>query len=116
MVKNIEIQYTETFYSVTDNLINHLSLYSNELGVINRIERFIEKFEEKTCSEPFSCQVSMQLLEVGVTTFREYNVDKLCLLYRVIETDEKIIVIGDALILQKQDIQKLLIDYCLIYR
>ncbi len=116
MSKKIEIQYTETFYNIIDNLINHLAPYSSELGVLNRVESFIEKFEERTLSEPFSCQVSIQLLDVGITTFREYNFDKLRLLYRAIETDEKIIVIGDALILQKQDIQKLLIDYCLIYR
>ena len=116
MSKKVEIQYTETFYNIIDNLINHLASYSSELGVINRIERCIEKFEDGTLSEPFSCQISMQLLEVGITTFREYNFDDFRLLYRTIETDEKIIVIGDALILQKQDIQKSLIDYCLIYR
>lgn len=116
MIKKIEIQYTETFYNIIDNLINHLAPYSNELSVINRIESFIEKFEDRTHSEPLSCQVSMQLLDVGITNFREYNFDKFRLLYRVIETNESFIVIGDAFILQKQDIQKLLIDYCLIYR
>lgn len=116
MIKKIEIQYTETFYNIIDNLINHLAPYSNELSVINRIESFIEKFEDRTHSEPLSCQVSMQLLEVGIINFREYNFDKFRLLYRVIETNESFIVIGDAFILQKQDIQKLLIDYCLIYR
>ena len=116
MTKKIEVQYTETFYNITDNLINHLSPYSSESATISRIESYIEKFERRVLSELFSCQISLQLLELGVIAFREYNFDELRLLYRAFETEDKIMVIGDALILQKQDIQKLLIDHCLIYR
>ncbi len=66
------------------------------LVVINRVESFIERFEERKYSEPFACQASRQLLEVGITIFREYNFDKFRLLYRAIKIDEKIIVIGDT--------------------
>ncbi len=97
MLRKIEVQYTSTFYNVMDNLINHLAPYSSESSVINRLERLIDKFEKRVKSEPFSCQISLQLVEVGVNIFREYNTDKFRILYRIIETEQETLIFVDAL-------------------
>ena len=48
--------------------------------------------------------------------FREYNYDGFRLLYRVIESDQHLVIQADAVLSQKQDIQLALVNYCLIHK
>lgn len=116
MQKKVRIEYTETFFSVTDNLINYLAPHSSEAAVIGKIEDFIEFFESKVSESPYSCQISPTLQTLGITYFREFYGDGLRLIYRTLETETEVIIQGDLLLSQKQDIQQALIDYCLIYK
>lgn len=116
MAKEIKIEYTETFYNITDNLINHIASFSNEVAAIELVEYLTGKFEERVKNAPLSCPISKALLEIGVTSFREYNHDGYRLIYRVFEDEKTITIQGDALLAHKQDIEKNLIEYCLIYK
>ena len=114
MTQKFEIEYTETFYKTTENLINHLSYYSTEIEVISKIEKIIDDFEERIKRAPESCQISPPLMqELGIKTWREYNKGGIRILYRVIKDESK--VVADVFLSQKQDIERALTDYCLMH-
>jgi len=112
----VRIEYTETFYNLLNDLIAHLSPYSSEEQVIIRIENFIERFENLVSFNSAALPISQPLLELGVRTFREFTADNFRLLYRIKEEENTIRIIGDVIISQKQDIQQLLINYCLLHK
>jgi Plasmid stabilisation system protein. len=116
MPTTIDIRYTATFSNITDDLINYLSAYTSELGAIDRVTQLIEKFEHRVSANPYSCQISQPLFDQGVSMFREYNHDSFRLLYRVMESDQRLVIQADALLSQKQDIQQALVNYCLIHK
>ncbi|PYF79206.1 ParE-like toxin of type II ParDE toxin-antitoxin system [Marinomonas alcarazii] len=116
MAKKVEIFYTETFGNTADNLIDHLSLYTDELSVINRVEKLIESFENRVMTSPYSCPVSQTLLLIGIPNFREYHLDSFRLIYQITELNDKIIVQADVLLSQKQSIERSLVDYCLLFK
>lgn len=39
MAKTVEVEYVETFINVTDNLIEHLASFSDEISAINKVEK-----------------------------------------------------------------------------
>ena len=94
MGKTIDIQYTDTFENITNDLIEYLSPYTSEQHAIERVLDLIEKFEQRVIHDPYSCQISQPLLDLGVSAFREYNCDGFRLLYRVIEINGKVVVQG----------------------
>ena len=117
MIKNeVRIEYTETFNNLLNDLIDHLSPYSSEEQVIIRIEGFIERFESLVSFTSTDAPTSQPLLEFGVRTFREFTADDFRLLYRIKEEKNNVRIIGDVIISQKQDIQQLLINYCLLHK
>lgn len=116
MEKTVQIKYTETFDNLANNVIDHLASYSDEEHALNRVELFIERFENLISFTPNAAPISQSLLELGVTTFREFTADGFRLLYRIIETDHTTIIQCDAILTQRQDIQQTLINYCLIYK
>ena len=99
-----------------NDLIAHLSPYSNEEQVIIRIEDFIERFENLVSFNSAAPPISQPLLTLGVRAFREFTADNFRLLYRIKEEENSIRIIGDVIISQKQDIQQLLINYCLLHK
>jgi len=117
MINNeVRIEYTETFNNLLNDLIDHLSPYSSEEQVIIRVEDFIERFENLVNFNSAAPPISQPLLELGVRTFREFTADNFRLLYRINEEENIIRIIGDVIISQKQDIQQLLINYCLLHK
>ncbi len=118
MNKNVRIEYSETFENLSNDLIDHLSQYSSEIKAITDVQNFIAKFESVVESHPYFCPQSQQLLNIGVSLFREYNSPKFKfrLLYRVMEDGNELVIIGDALLSQKQDLQQVLVDYCLLHK
>ncbi|KGJ90465.1 type II toxin-antitoxin system RelE/ParE family toxin [Thalassotalea sp. ND16A] len=114
--KPVRIQYTKTFENLLNDLINHLGKHSNEEQVILRLESFIERFESLVSFTPKAAPISPYLLELGVILFREFTADNFRLLYRIIEEKGSRMIIADVIISQKQDIPKVLINYCLLYK
>ena len=117
MIKNeVRIEYTETFNNLLNDLIDYLSPYSSEEKVIMRVENFIERFESLVRFTSTVAPISQSLLELGVRTYREFTADDFRLLYRIKEEENSLKIIGDVIISQKQDIQQLLINYCLLHK
>lgn len=117
MINNeVRIEYTETFNNLLNDLIDHLSPYSSEEQIIIRVENFIERFESLVSFTSTAAPISQPLLELGVRTFREFTADDFRLLYRIKEEENSLRIIGDVIISQKQDIQQLLINYCLLHK
>ena len=117
MIKNeVRIEYTDTFNNLLNDLIDHLSPFSNEEQVIIRIENFIERFENLVSFTSTAGPISQPLLELGVRTFREFTADDFRLLYRIKQEKNSVTITGDVIISQKQNIQQLLITYCLLHK
>lgn len=114
--KLTSIEYTYTFENILNDLINHLSQFSTEELVILRIEKFIERFEKLVIFTPTANPISHSLLDLGVVQFREFSADEFRLLYRVLDDGNNVRVIGDLITSQKQDLQQLLVNYCLLHK
>lgn len=115
MSNSIAIEYTETFEILLDQLIGYLADYSNEVAVIEKIEHVIDRFEKVVALDPLACCASPSLLELGVAEFREFHGDGLRIIYRI-HPLQKTTIVADVIAQQKQDLEALLIQYCLLYR
>lgn len=113
---DVRIEYTETFFNLLNDLIAHLSPYSSEEQVIIRIESFIERFENLVNFDSTATPISQPLLALGVHTFREFTADNFRLLYRISHEENIVKITCDVIISQKQNIQQLLINYCLLHK
>jgi hypothetical protein len=95
-----------------DNLITYLAEFSSETEVITRIENLLERFESILSVDPFAVARSPSLVELGVVDFREFHLDSFRLIFRINENNHSIIV--DVISQQKQNLEQLLIQYCLL--
>ncbi len=107
-----EIIYTDVFISQLDLLINYLSDFNDEVTVIDRVVEFVERFEKVVELDPLAAPISQSLIELGITRYREFNADGLRLIYSFDREIVNMFLISQ----QKQDLEKLLVDYCLIYK
>ena len=99
-----------------NDLIDHLSPYSSEEQDVICIEDFIERFESLVSFTSTAAPIFQSLLDLGVRTFREFTANDFRLLYQIKKEENSIKIIGDVIISQKQDIQQLLINYCLLHK
>tara|TARA_R110001592_G_scaffold81338_6_gene241486 strand:+ start:1494 stop:1796 length:303 start_codon:yes stop_codon:yes gene_type:complete len=99
-----------------NDLIDHLSPYSSEEQGVICIEDFIKRFESLVSFTSTAAPISQSLLDLGVRTFREFTANDFRLLYQIKKEENSIKIIGDVIISQKQDIQQLLINYCLLHK
>jgi len=109
-----EILYTETCYNTIDDRINYFSQWNDENAVIERIEELISRFENNVSDNPEIYSRCRELSEFGITDIRQFSADGFRVLYEYNETLNKITVL--LLLSDKQDLQKTLVDYCLIYK
>lgn len=114
-MSNITIVYTDVFDFLLNNLITYLADFSSEVQVIDRIERAINRFEDIVTVDPSAISVSPSLLELGVVDFREFHADNFRIVYRIHPLKEKTIVV-DVIAQQKQNLEELLIQFCLLYQ
>lgn len=108
------IVYTDTFENTTNDQINYLSLWSEENMVIERIENLIKAFESKVAENPEICAPCYELTTLGVYNIRQFSFDGFKLLYEYHEHLNTIAAV--VLVKDKQDLQSVLIDYCLVYK
>ena len=108
------IVYTEAFENMVDDQINHLSLWSEENVVVERIETLVEKFESNITDNPEIYPPYHELTTLGIYNIRQFSFDGFKLLYEYhdhIDTATTLVLVRD-----RQDLQSMLVDYCLIYK
>jgi hypothetical protein len=111
------IEYTETFNDSTDLTITHLSRWSDEISVLDKIENTIDIFENSVSNNPLIYPVSPSLFDVtGISNVREANINGYRILYEVGEREKEAIVTALLLLGQKQSIKEQLTKHCLMYR
>lgn len=115
--KNIDVVYSNSFEKQADDLIGYLSLYKSEIDSISKLETVISNFEIKVQNAPYSCQVSPILRDyLGISDFREYLNNGIRIVYRVLEDNDQITISADACVSQRQDIEKVIVNFCLTHR
>ncbi|CAH0529952.1 type II toxin-antitoxin system RelE/ParE family toxin [Vibrio hippocampi] len=114
MSNNLDIIYTETFEILLDKLIIYLSDFASEAEVIERIERLINRFEKIITVDAHAVGVSPSLLELGVINYREFHADTFKIIYRIDPTKNDRVIV-DVIAQQKQNLEALLIQYCLLH-
>lgn len=111
------IEYTETFINSTDLTIAHLSRWSDEISVLEKIEDTVSIFENSVRSNPLIYPISQILFDiVGVSSVREANINGYRILHEVGERDKETIVTCFLFLGQKQSIKEQLTNHCLMYR
>ncbi|WP_045410070.1 type II toxin-antitoxin system RelE/ParE family toxin [Vibrio jasicida] len=108
------IVYTEAFENMTDDQINYLSLWSEEDVVVERIENLVEKFESNITDNPEMYPPCHELTTLGVYNIRQFSFGGFKLLYEYHEHIDTAAAL--ALVRDRQDLQTMLVDYCLIHK
>lgn len=105
----------DTFNNTTFDLIDYYSQWTDDNKVIERIEKLIHKFELSVLDNPMIYPICQDIREhFGIIDYREFKYDGLKIIYRY--DDINCIVYTMLLLSDKQDMQKKLIDYCLVYK
>ncbi|MCE2597382.1 hypothetical protein K6Y31_21665 [Motilimonas cestriensis] len=115
MKKTPRIEYTETFYQLASQLIDFQSEYLGEINAIEKIQKTIESFEELVKVNPLAPAISTVLLGLGIQSVREYKANGLSLFYQVFG-DENVTIQCRIIVSQKQDIETVLVNHCIIYK
>ena len=113
--KNVDVVYTELFVNLADDLVNYWSLSRGEAKSILDLERMITEFENKVSGSPYSCQLSPMLRDLGAQNFREFLSNGVRIVYRIEEGNDQITIYADACVSQRQDIERVMVNYCLTY-
>ncbi|MBL4831714.1 MAG: type II toxin-antitoxin system RelE/ParE family toxin [Aliivibrio sp.] len=116
MNKAVRVNITQSFENTVEDSILHLSPYSNEIQVIDKVEALVSFFINKVESNPYLYSRCADLVRFGDVNIREFNRNDFRVLYEVAESNDEIIINVLLLLRQNQSIQKQLIDYCLIHK
>ncbi|GAA0856864.1 type II toxin-antitoxin system RelE/ParE family toxin [Aliiglaciecola litoralis] len=108
------ITYAATFYNLINLSVDYLTRFSTEKQVIENIIDAIERFEKMVSDNPKSAPISPYLSSLGMMNYREFTANDFRILYRVEDEPYSIKVVFFCS--QKQDLTRLLVDYCLLYK
>ncbi len=106
------INYTQTFATSLDGVIDHLLFYNEQsVQVIERTEQVILKVAKVVELHPEAYPLNQDILEFGLK-YREANVksgsNRFRILYSVVKTDNGVEVNFELFLLQKMSIRKAL--------
>lgn len=110
------VSFTETFYHTTEQVIDHLSDFRDEAGVIEEVEQLINWFEDAVLTHPERFKVCSDLAKFGVYLYREAIYGKYRLLYSIEPSSGQVRITGEILLRTNMDIREHLVEHCLIYR
>ncbi|MEH4929597.1 type II toxin-antitoxin system RelE/ParE family toxin [Enterobacter cloacae] len=104
MEKNVvKIEYTETVRTCLSEITSHLRQEEVDPGPV--LAEILDQYENRVSIYPYGCQSSPELLNLGVSKYRECNTANG---YRVLYTIDDSIVTTHAILAQRQDIKQLL--------
>ncbi|HIF9099916.1 TPA: type II toxin-antitoxin system RelE/ParE family toxin [Photobacterium damselae] len=114
-MSEIKLVSVATFENTTFDLIDYFIQWNDEKKVIERVERLIEKFESTVLDNPEMYPICQDIREFfGIVDYRIFKSDGLKIIYRY-DTVNKIIY-AMLMLSDKQDMQKTLIDYCIVHK
>ncbi|WP_318467252.1 type II toxin-antitoxin system RelE/ParE family toxin [Photobacterium leiognathi] len=106
---------TNTFENTTFALIDYFTQWNDEVKVVERVEKLIERFESTVLDNPEMYPICHDIREFfGMIEYRVFKSDGLKIVYRYDAVNN--IVYTMLMLSDKQDMQKTLIDYCLVYK
>ncbi|EOB1206627.1 type II toxin-antitoxin system RelE/ParE family toxin [Photobacterium damselae subsp. damselae] len=104
-----------TFENTTFDLIDYFSQWNDENKVIERVENLIEQFESTVLVHPEMYPICQDIREFfGIVDYRIFKSDGLKIVYRYDASHDVIYVM--LMLSDKQDMQKILIDYCIVHK
>jgi hypothetical protein len=114
--RHVIFEYTEAFDNTFDSAISHLSQWSDEVSVIERLEGVVDEFEGAVSTNPLVYAQCQELVSLGVTEIRHAIKDGFRILYEVTEDNGITTIIVLLFLSQRQSIGHQLIDYCLMHK
>lgn len=117
MEQTYEVVLEKTAVHSIATIAAHLTYQSDcryakepELAALEKTEALIDDIEEHLSTRPLASPISTYLAEVGVTDYRELLVGQYRVWFKVYpDRQVSIYVIAH----QRQDLERLLVDYCL---
>lgn len=104
-----------TFENTTFDLIDYFSQWNDENKVIERVEKLIEQFESTVLDNPEMYPICQDIREFfGVADYRIFKSNGLKIVYRY--DVSRMVVYAMLMLSDKQDMQKTLIDYCIVHK
>ena len=102
-MQQISIEYTLT----VKTCIDHIAVFLRNAGVEPRgvIASILDEFEGKVSAFPLGCQVCPELVNLGVSKYRECNTSDG---YRVLYSTDGSAVTAHAVLSHRQDVKQLL--------
>lgn len=102
-MQKVSIEYTLTVKTCVD----HIAVFLRNAGVEPKgvIANILDEFEGKVSAFPLGCQVCPELLNLGVSKYRECNTSDG---YRVVYSTEASTVTAHAILSHRQDVKQLL--------
>ena len=105
----------ETFENTTFDLIDYFTQWNDENKIIGRVEKLIEKFEYTVLDNPEMYPICQDIREFfGIVDYRIFKSDGLKIVYRYDAVNSRVYAM--LMLSDKQDMQKTLIDYCLVHK
>lgn len=111
-MRRFEVLYATTAEHSLYSQISHLQPHHGYTGANLRLAQLVRDVEKRLSEHPLAYPVSSQAVLLGITRWRELNLDDYRVLYECDESSSQVVV---ALILrQRQSVQDQLIHYCLM--
>lgn len=106
----MEIRFAKSFYVQFDLLVMHFAPYYPANKAAENILKTINDFAEQVNSHPESCPLSPHLVSLGFNAYCEFNKGHIKIIYKINKQYIDVLLICS----QKQDLEKLIVNYCLI--
>ncbi|HIF9460010.1 TPA: type II toxin-antitoxin system RelE/ParE family toxin [Photobacterium damselae] len=114
-MSEIKLVSVATFENTTFDLIDYFIQWNDEKKVIERVERLIGKFESTVLDNPEMYPICQDIREFfGIVDYRIFKSDGLKIIYRYDAVNK--IIYAMLMLSDKQDMQKTLIDYCIVHK
>lgn len=112
---DFSIHYTDSCKSQIKHQFKFLTLKMGNQPASNYVQQTLAGFEERVANHPNSTPLCSELVNLGLTRFRDYvdSNKQFRLLYTVDENNQCINVV--AFLNTRQSIREALIDFCLMF-
>src|SRR5437868_645913 len=104
-----EVRFTSTAAQSIDDQEFHLADYIGAVQAAEKIDGLIDSIVGALTELPLAYPVSRQATELGITRYREFNIDEYRVFYESVEEHSQVAVL--LVLRQKQSVERQLIQY-----